>query len=832
MRININLSHIKPEDTIIVANNRQVIALKNSIVAQFGTIKIANIYSYTDFIKNTWIKINPQSSKRLISDFELKLLLTDIVAQDNNKNTNFLTQQTLKCYRLIKSYFIQKELIIASQDEIKLLFIKWINKLEKIKKQLQIIDTTDIFSLIEPVIQNTDKTNNYYYYGIREQTPEQKKLFTILNINKLEKINTQGKIQAISYETQEAEIKSIAKWSKSYIEKYPSKQIAVIIPNLTEQKSQICNIFDEVFQSQKTEIQYKKYNTSLGSSLLKYPLIKNIINIINLSIDINKGFIETKTIIKVAQSPYIIAATKEQNNRAILINLLLKQSKNYFKLNKLITFMDDCPLLAKTINNIAKIKIPASSTTEHWLEIFYQYLDIFSFANEKTLSSSEYQVFEKFHKEILILNKIFIKNNKMNVNKCIELLENHLNDIIFQAKAGRANIHILGLLEAEGLNFDASWIAGMTSNVLPGFIKNYFFIANDIATAFNLPFSSFDNIQQNALNILQELKDISANNTFSYAKTDNSLEQIASPLLEFSKNVDNKAIKTTQIKITKITDYCAPKIKTKNIQQGVQTLQYQISCPFKGFAKRLKVEQAKPAHLGFNKIQQGIIVHKTLEKIFNTIPNIKKLKSLSDESIQELIVENVSRAIGKITKKFQKLEKERIILIINKYLELEKTRDNFEVVATESSIDVCIEGLKFTTKLDRVDKIANAEKIIIDYKTSDRVSIQDTLKENISQVQLPIYAISNNIDGVVLAKVNAKECYFSYIAKDMQCLPNNTKAPKNTSWQPQLETWKNKIHQASNDFQNGLAYVEPDKNACDYCEYDLLCRIEKIPYNN
>ena len=40
MRININLSHIKPEDTIIVANNRQVIALKNSIVTQFGTIKI------------------------------------------------------------------------------------------------------------------------------------------------------------------------------------------------------------------------------------------------------------------------------------------------------------------------------------------------------------------------------------------------------------------------------------------------------------------------------------------------------------------------------------------------------------------------------------------------------------------------------------------------------------------------------------------------------------------------------------------------------------------------------------------------------------------------
>lgn len=840
MRINLDLTNIKTKDVIIVANNRQVIALKRSIVDKFSVVAMPKIYSYKNFMQEICLELNPNSSKRIISEAELRLLLIDIIKQDNDKNEVFLADQAMKCYYLIKHYFIKKESIASDKDEAKILFIKWINKLERVKNKLQIIDSTDIFTSIEPIIKNTKQKNQYYYYGIREKTPEQEKLFALLGVTKLERITTKNKVKNYIYKNEEDEIKSIALWSKRYSEKNPQKDLAIVIPDIKERRTQICNIFDDVFQSHKSEVQFKKYNISLGISLLQYPLIRNFIDMIDLALDIQTRDIDTKKIIKVIQSPYILGAITERNNREILINSILRKSRSYFKLNQLIALMKDCPILKQMINNIANIKVLSKDTTQNWLEIFYQYSNIFSFAVEKKLSSSEYQIFEKLQKEMLILNKTIVLDNKISINKCVNILKKHLNNTIFQVKAAKVNIHILGILEAEGLNFDASWVAGLTSKVIPGYIKNYFFINNHIAKSFNLPFSSFEIISKNAKNMLNEIKNISYDNTFSYARKSNSIDQLPSAFLPFDEAIEHEfKINLQKMQKTTISDNYAPKITIKNIRQGVTTLKYQIECPFKGFAKRLNIEEIEQEHLGFNRMQQGTIVHKALEEIFNAIHNSDELHSTSKESIKKLVENSASLAINSISKmanniseEFKKIEKERIIKLIHKYLELEKERGNFAIIATEISKQVSIKGLQFNIKLDRVDKIAD-DKIIIDYKTGNLVSIKDA-----TQIQMQVYAITDDdIDGVALARVNAQECYFSGIAKNMNYLPNNQKPLKNKetnddmSWQEAREYWQDKIYKASEDFQKGKATVSPEKKACDNCDYKLLCRIDEFSYN-
>ena len=47
-------------------------------------------------------------------------------------------------------------------------------------------------------------------------------------------------------------------------------------------------------------------------------------------------------------------------------------------------------------------------------------------------------------------------------------------------------------------------------------------------------------------------------------------------------------------------------------------------------------------------------------------------------------------------------------------------------------------------------------------------------------------------------------------------------------WDIQLMEWHLALNSASDDFQNGIAKVLPAKNACEFCDYDLLCRVEKI----
>ena len=54
---------------------------------------------------------------------------------------------------------------------------------------------------------------------------------------------------------------------------------------------------------------------------------------------------------------------------------------------------------------------------------------------------------------------------------------------------------------------------------------------------------------------------------------------------------------------------------------------------------------------------------------------------------------------------------------------------------------------------------------------------------------------------------------------------------KMPDWDSQLTEWKASLISASQNFQSGVASVLPAKNACDYCDYDLLCRIDKSSNN-
>ena len=135
--------------------------------------------------------------------------------------------------------------------------------------------------------------------------------------------------------------------------------------------------------------------------------------------------------------------------------------------------------------------------------------------------------------------------------------------------------------------------------------------------------------------------------------------------------------------------------------------------------------------------------------------------------------------------------------------------------------------------IDKVSSIIhkqfNKEKLIIDYK-SGAVAVSKMVGNPIELAQLPIYAISHDVDGVSFAAINSTDCQFKAITKNKSALPlkPQTKS-KMPEWDIQLMEWHSALNSASKDFQNGIAKVLPAKNACKFCDYDLLCRVEKSP---
>ena len=833
MRVNLDLSLVQTNDTIIVANNRQVLAIKQSIYELNGSIKMPQIFSYRSWLEHFWKKNNPQRVVRLLSLLELRYILKEITEKNSINNSEAIIDELIKCYSLCKTYFIDISTLPDFYANPSSLLIKWISEFEKFKTENNCIDTTDLFSSVYKSLQSNIKTGNYYAYGFKQRTPEQNKLFEILECQSLNSRSLENNIQALSFIDQETELEVIAKWAKEVSLKNPNSQIGVVIPNLGQLQHLVKSTFDQEFDANLLETHHKPYNISLGMSLCQYPLIQHLLSVVKISSQIINGNIDLEMLIKTVTSPYIKGALIESNSRALLVNRILGLGCEEATTQKVLKLMKDCPVLIQIINSLRSLKIDKKITLEDSLEFISLLLLTWGFTSDRSLSSSEYQLFEKYQNESLILNRLSNFYKKVSLFDAIKILNTHLNSVIFQPKSGAANIHILGALEAEGLYFDHAWVSSMTSNFIPGKIKMPLFIPQKTSIEYELPNSNFLLVTEDAKVTLKALNNLSPETTYSYAKLMQNREELPSPYIDFKDYQEGSIIKTSSRELIYIDDYKAPKIQELTIKKGVKTLQNQMSCAFRGFAGRLDIDDFEAPHIGLSRLQQGNLIHKILETFFNEIKSGASLLRLTELELDNLIEKHTETATLSLPKSNFKLnEKIRLVKIIRQHIDLEKQRSDFEVIKTESTSEVDINGLKFSTRIDRMDRLANGDSLIIDYKTGKDVQVAQMIGDPIDQAQLPIYAVTNSVDGVAFATINSNDCQFKAITKNKSELPLTKQAiNRMPEWDKQINEWTSILNSASEQFQNGIASVLPVKNACDYCDYDLLCRVKKSSNN-
>ena len=820
MRANVDLSLVDPNDTIIVANNRQVLAIKKSISELHGPTKIPQIFSYRSWLEKYWKKNSPLRSTRLLSPLELRFIVQKITKKNSSNYSEAIIDELIKCYAICKIYSINISKIPSFSSSPSTLFIKWIREFEILKKTNKFIDATDLPSLVIDLLMKNTKGGNYFSYGFKKNTPEQNEIFKILDCKELKANTLKNNIQAIAFNDQESEISRIARWANETITKNPGSQVGIVIPNLSELQHLVRSSFDEEFNSTLIEIHHKPYNISLGKPLSHYPLIKDLLSILKISTQIIRGTIELDEFNKVITSPYVKGAQVELNSRSLSVTKILSLSLKETSTKKILFLLKDCPILIGILNELQLLRFNKEKILEDYLDSINQILSCWGFTSDRILSSSEYQLFEKYQIESLILNKLSDSEIKENLFDAISILKSHLSCVIFQPKSGVSTIHILGSLEAEGLFFDHAWVSSMTSNFLPSKMKIPLFIPQKTSVEYSLPSSSFLLITKESNETFHALNNLSNDLTYSYAKLINSRKELPSPYIKFIDYPDYASPKVKPRELDYIDDSKAPKIKNFNIRKGVMTLKNQMSCPFKGLCERFQIDDFDSHHIGLNRLEQGNLIHSILETFFNEVNSKVLLSNLSENELGKLIKNHTEYAIKGLPKdKFKFIEKIRLINLIHNYIDLEKQRSDFEVVETESSTEVNIDGLKFLTRIDRMDRLEDGSNLIIDYKTGKSIKVSQMLGDPIEQPQLPIYAITNSVDSVAFATINSNNCQFNSITKNK------------SEWDEQIKEWTLSLNNSSKNFQNGVASVLPTKNACDYCGYDLLCRVNKSSNN-
>jgi ATP-dependent helicase/nuclease subunit B len=174
-------------------------------------------------------------------------------------------------------------------------------------------------------------------------------------------------------------------------------------------------------------------------------------------------------------------------------------------------------------------------------------------------------------------------------------------------------------------------------------------------------------------------------------------------------------------------------------------------------------------------------------------------------------------------------ERERMGNVLRKWLETERQRQPFAVEYLEQGAQVARHaGLDFKVRIDRMDRLSDGARVLIDYKTG--MATADWRGDRPDNPQLPIYALLHPqaLAAVAYGRVNAGECGFIAEAERPDIFkPRGQKSPLEgrSSLAALIEVWSLRIEKLAADFAAGRAAVAPTLHACASCRLHGLCRV-------
>jgi RecB family exonuclease len=186
-----------------------------------------------------------------------------------------------------------------------------------------------------------------------------------------------------------------------------------------------------------------------------------------------------------------------------------------------------------------------------------------------------------------------------------------------------------------------------------------------------------------------------------------------------------------------------------------------------------------------------------------------------------------------LTGRFRELETRRLTRLLRAWLEEEKARAPFRVVAAEQKTTIRLGGLVVEGRIDRVDELDDGSRVILDYK-SGKTDIKSWQGERPDEPQLPLYAVDMRlrqpVSAVLFAQLRTGDIGFKGLASRIDIAPKvKPVGDTEADWQTQLDTWQATLTKLAEAYRAGDARVDPKEfpRTCEYCGLQALCRVHE-----
>lgn len=865
------VDYLKDNSTIITPSRR----LASSLLAQANRYfrdaekvwPTPSILALQDWLQAIWQQLEIQGylQQTLLTSEQSLLVWTSIVRKmpigTKLLNVPVTAKTALQAFGLLTQWGVENTWfdtpLNVDQEAFKefaLMYQQWLTT-------HQAIDGHQLMSAIQPYFaeayrdawQRVSQVKILAFYGFEEITPMQQQLInglqnlgwsiTLLTGERL----TPAVIGRKDFHDQEQEFLAAVNFAKQRVEQ-GKKSIGIVVPDLANQRTLIDKTLKAVFHPlalcDPQASVCEQYNISAAIPLEQYPIIQSALAFLKML----SGPFTLKDYFQTINAPFFTWNTDELT---ILLQHYEQQKLNQVKtltLKALTKTLPECTWrdMLATIFSLV-VALPKKNNYATWSKHFQQLLLKASWPGTRPLNSIEHQAVARWYNALAELRLVDTVLQPATFKEALATLRSIVSRIPFQPQSKAAPVQVLGVLEALGLQFDCVWVVGLHSEAWPPLAKPNPFIPSQLQRALKMPHASPEREMEYAKTMTERLLVCADEVILSYpnkekAKTLDCSELIRHiPLLEdnFADNLLHWDCLENRFKpdivLEKFCNENIPLQHTEKIAATSHLLTLQAACPFKAFAElRLKAVKVLEEEDWLAPHQQGIILHAVLQHFWERIKTQRALLDLAPQALSDLLTSLIEQQIQKHIKQntplpYLQVEKNRLLLILNDYLAIEKSREPFTVMATECAKSCQIQGMQFKVRLDRIDKTIDNQTLLIDYKTGD-FSINSIWGDRPRAPQLPLYylaTIDEDPEGLLVAKLNRQSMGYEGIST-VSLGVEGVNPPKYPAWDELKTYFSGTLGNLVASFVRGETTVSPlDSTTCRRCDLRSFCRINE-----
>lgn len=760
-------------------------------------------------------------------------------------------------------------------DEDCITFLKWQSMFNQRLAELEMLTPSDC---LVSLLQCAKKlpANKLILFGFDEIPPLLRCCVEALaeDLQEFDGIGPTGECVAYQFSDKRTELAALARWARELTWADNSQRIGIIVPNMGEDRPALEYLLRREFECLGANYTSLPVNFSAGIALDRVPMVRDALLALGMSATQR---VPVGDVVRLMRSRFLSMGDADSPLAVRFVKGLFDAGSQFIQSGDL-RYRASRPMPPGAGDNESEDKgaesglelghillqisgmheLKSHARPSEWAQRFSVLLELWGWPGTGPLDSIEYQQLQVWYTLLDEFSAYDSTVGQLSFDKALGLLTRSCSRQISQPQTPESNIQVLGLLEAAGLSFDAVWICDMQSGHWPAAARPNPFIPIRIQRELRMPNASAEREWVFASQLMSRYVSSAPNVFASFAQFKDTVPEKPSALLQNfdwqpppqGDIVDNQWLKTQNAaSLEYLEDVLAPAVGADELQHlggGSGLLEDQSHCPFRAFARRrLRLNPLGEADVALSAAERGSLLHDALYHLWGQLHDSATLAATTTEDATTAISHAVDGAIAALSvhrrsylgHAYFELEAKRLRCLLQEWLDVERQRNAFSVLAREQSIELKVDQLKISLRVDRIDQLPDGAQFVIDYK-SGRSSAQDWLGERPSRPQLTLYglAMNNTVAGLAFAQVRTRECKYvgagqidvaPGVESNIEKLVKDKMPAKD--WEDLTALWQDNLERLAKEFLAGEAQIDPlSSSSCTYCGLQAFCRVGEL----